>query len=229
MQAPRTILVVEDEADMARLLRHNLSERGYSVLLAANGERGLALAKSHLPDLILLDLGLPGLSGLNVLQELKENRATAALPVLIVSAHGSEDDIVLGLNLGADDYITKPFGMRELLARIAATLRRGESTEEEDDTLTAGDAVVNFSRHEVIIAGKEVHLTPSEFAIFAQLARRPGRVFTRRQLCDRALRAGESVQERAIDAHIRTLRRKLGKAGKRIVTVWGVGYKFSEA
>lgn len=228
MKTARTVLVVEDEADMARLLKYNLSQKGYRVLAAGDGERALALAGAQRPDLILLDLALPGIGGLNVLRELKSKAGTQDIPIIIVSALGSEDDVVLGLDLGADDYVTKPFGMRALLARVAAALRRREVAEEAEETLTCGEVEVNFARHEVTVAGRPAALTPSEFDLFTYLARRPGRVFTRRHLCDHALGAGESIQERSIDAHIRTIRRKLGREGRRIQTVWGIGYKFAE-
>ena len=226
--AKSTLLVAEDEADMARVLEYNLAQEGYEVLVVKRGDDALAMARERLPDLVLLDLMLPGISGLNVLRELKARRETAKVGVIIVSALGSEDDIVLGLNLGADDYVVKPFRIRELLARVSAACRRGEPTADEEQTLVSGEVTINPSRHEVVANGERIDLTPSEFAIVAHLARRPGRVFTRWQLCE-ALGVGDSVQERTIDAHVRTIRKKLGRAGKRIMTVWGVGYKFTEA
>ncbi len=222
------MLVAEDEADMARVLEYNLAQEGYEVLVVKRGDDALAMARERLPDLVLLDLMLPGISGLNVLRELKARAETAKVGVIIVSALGSEDDIVLGLNLGADDYVVKPFRIRELLARVSAACRRGEPTADEEQTLVSGEVTINPSRHEVVANGEKIDLTPSEFAIVAHLARRPGRVFTRWQLCE-ALGVGDSVQERTIDAHVRTIRKKLGRAGKRIMTVWGVGYKFAEA
>ena len=226
--AKSTLLVAEDEADMARVLEYNLAQEGYEVLVVKRGDDALAMARERLPDLVLLDLMLPGISGLNVLRELKARAETAKVGVIIVSALGSEDDIVLGLNLGADDYVVKPFRIRELLARVSAACRRGEPTADEEQTLVSGEVTINPSRHEVVANGERIDLTPSEFAIVAHLARRPGRVFTRWQLCE-ALGVGDSVQERTIDAHVRTIRKKLGRAGKRIMTVWGVGYKFTEA
>lgn len=225
--AKSTLLVAEDEADMARVLEYNLAQEGYEVLVVKRGDDALAMARERLPDIVLLDLMLPGISGLNVLRELKARPETAKVGVIIVSALGSEDDIVLGLNLGADDYVVKPFRIRELLARVSAACRRGEPTADEEQTLVSGEVTINPSRHEVVANGEKIDLTPSEFAIVAHLARRPGRVFTRWQLCE-ALGVGDSVQERTIDAHVRTIRKKLGKAGKRIVTVWGIGYKFAE-
>ena len=221
------MLVAEDEADMARVLEYNLAQEGYDVLVAKRGDDALAMARERPPDLVLLDLMLPGISGLNVLRELKARPETAKVGVIIVSALGSEDDIVLGLNLGADDYVVKPFRIRELLARVSAACRRGEPTDDEQ-TLVSGEVTIDPSRYEVTADGERIDLTPSEFAIVAHLARCPGRVFTRWQLCE-ALGIGDSVQERTIDAHVRTIRKKLGKAGRRIVTVWGVGYKFAEA
>lgn len=224
----KTVLVVEDEKDMSHLLRFNLERAGYKVISSADGESALALAGNHLPDLILLDLRLPGVGGLNVLRELKVQMSTKDIPVVIVSALGSEDDIVLGLNLGADDYITKPFGMRELMARIGAAIRRKEMPVEDEDVISVGDVIINRSRHAVNYKDQTIELTPSEFDILAALAKRPGRVLTRRQLCDEALRSGDSVMERTVDAHVKSLRQKLGELGKRVVTVWGVGYKFDE-
>ena len=229
MTLPRKVLVVEDEADMAHVLNYNLSKADYGVFTARSGDDCLSQARSEKPDLILLDLRLPGVGGLNVLRELKADPETRDIPVIIVSALDSEDDVVLGLNLGAEDYVVKPFRMREVMARVAAALRRTREVEEEDREVACGEVSVNLSRHETLVDGEIVHLTPSEQNILVHLMRRPGRVFTRRQLCDHALRAGDAIQERAIDAHVRTIRRKLGPAGRRIVTVWGVGYKFVEA
>ncbi len=225
--AERTVLVVEDEADMARVLEYNLQQEGYEVLVALRGDKGRAMARERLPDLILLDLMLPGVARLNVLRELKDRPETARIPVIIVSALGSEDDVVLGLNLGADDYVVKPFRIRELLARVSAGFRRGEPEEDEERKVVCGDVSIDPARHEVYADGRNVDLTPSEFTLLAHIARRPGRVFTRLQLCE-ALDITDYVQERTIDAHVRTIRKKLGEAGKCIVTVWGIGYKFAE-
>ena len=225
--AERTVLVVEDEADMARVLEYNLQQGGYEVLVALRGDKGRAMARERLPDLILLDLMLPGVARLNVLRELKDRPETARIPVIIVSALGSEDDVVLGLNLGADDYVVKPFRIRELLARVSAGFRRGEPEEDEERKVVCGDVSIDPARHEVYADGRNVDLTPSEFTLLARIATRPGRVFTRLQLCE-ALDITDYVQERTIDAHVRTIRKKLGEAGKCIVTVWGIGYKFAE-
>ena len=228
MNNAKTILVVEDEKDMSHLLRFNLERAGYKVLIAEDGEAALQTAAKEELDAVLLDLRLPNVGGLNVLRDLKSQDATSDVPVIIVSALGSEDDIVLGLNLGADDYVTKPFGMREMIARVAATIRRKEMPVEEEEVITVGDVSINRSRHVVEYEGKSIELTPSEFDILTVLAKRPGRVFTRRQLCEQALRSGETVMERTVDAHIKSLRQKLGDLGRKVITVWGVGYKYED-
>lgn len=219
------VLVVEDEGDMARVLEYNLAQTGYSVCCMAEGKEVVSHAKAHGPDLILLDLRLPDISGLDVLRELKSDVATQAVPVIIVSALGDEETVVSGLNLGAVDYVTKPFRMRELLARVAGALRRGRGVRPPDGAVSVGAITLTLDSREVRVEDRVVELTRSEFDILVHCARYPGRVFTRQQLCHHALRAGDAVQGRTIDAHVRTIRRKLGDAGRQLVTVWGIGYK----
>ena len=219
------VLVVEDEGDMARILEYNLTQSGYSVCCTAEGKAVVPHVRAHGPDLVLLDLRLPDVSGLDVLRDLKSDAATQTVPVIIVSALGDEETVVAGLNLGAADYVTKPFRIRELLARAAAALRRGGSGAPPDGVLSVGAIRLVVDSREVLAEDRAVELTRSEFDILAHCARYPGRVFTRQQLCHHALKAGDAVQGRTIDAHVRTIRRKLGAPGRQLVTVWGIGYK----
>lgn len=219
------VLVVEDEGDMARILEYNLTQSGYSVCCTAKGQEVVPHLEAHGTDLVLLDLRLPDMSGLDVLRELKSNADIRAVPVIIVSALGDEETVVSGLNLGAVDYVTKPFRIRELLARAAAALRRGENAAPPGEVLSVGTITLLPDSREVRAEDRSVELTRSEFDILAHCARSPGRVFTRQQLCHHALKAGDAVQGRTIDAHVRTIRRKLGAVGRQLVTVWGIGYK----
>ncbi len=222
--AQHTILVVEDEADMLRILDYNLTAEGYQTATASNGARAAELAVDVQPDLIILDLRLPDTFGLDLLAQLKENPRTGSIPVIIVSALGDEETVVEGLNAGAEDYMTKPFRVRELMARVSRVLRRQHS-DAAPAVLRLGTIRLDLPTHEVRVEGTVVELTKSEFSILEHFLTHPGRVFTRQQLCFQALRAGGMVQERTIDAHIRTIRRKLGPAGTHLATVWGVGYK----
>ena len=224
------IMVVDDERDIRELLEYNLSKEGYAVTAVSTGEDALAVARRKHPDLIVLDLMLPGLDGLGVCRALKKDPGTQQIPVVMLTAKGEEADVVAGLELGADDYVTKPFSPRVLLARVRAVLRR-RSGEQADETavLTVGDLRVDTARHEVVVRGHEVDLTASEFRILVFLARRPGWVFTRQQIVDAAQGddyAGERfVTDRSIDVHMVGLRRKLGDCGHYVQTVRGVGYR----
>lgn len=222
------ILVVEDESDMARVLAFNLSRQGYDVTTAASVDAARRAMRAGRPDLVLLDLRLPDGSGLDLLAEIKDNEETAACSVVIVSAIGDEQTVVRGLNTNADDYVTKPFRVNELMARVGGVLRRrGGAAPGARAALSSGDIVLDPDRHEAHVGGSPVELTRSEFALLAHFIGAPERVFTRHQLCHDALGAGDAVQERTIDAHVRTIRRKLGDAGRRLVTVWGIGYKLT--
>jgi two-component system phosphate regulon response regulator PhoB len=223
------ILVVDDEEDILELLRYNLHREGYKVSCETTGEGALKSARKALPDLILLDLMLPGLDGLEVCKLLKKNPGTERIPVMMLTAKGEESDVVAGLELGADDYVTKPFSPKVLVARIRALLRRrAAGPADERVTVRVHDLVVNPGRHEVLCGDDKVDLTFTEFRILHFLARRPGWVFTRMQIVDAARGEDVAVTDRSVDVHIVSLRRKLGRCGKYIETVRGVGYRFKE-
>ena len=223
------ILVVDDEEDILELLKFNLSREGYQVLCAVSGEQALRLVRSENPDLIMLDLMLPGIDGLEVTKRLKNDPDTKNLPIVMLTAKGEEADIVTGLELGADDYITKPFSPRVLIARIRAVLRRRiKGQTEETSVLRIHDIEIDPGRHEVLVNEKPVQLTFTEFGILNYLARRPGWVFTRFQIVEAVRGEDYPVTDRSVDVQIVGLRRKLGPAGKHIETVRGVGYRFKE-
>ncbi|HXC49480.1 MAG TPA: response regulator transcription factor [Candidatus Limnocylindrales bacterium] len=224
-----TILVVEDEDDIAELIRYNLEKQHYVVTTVASGEKGLEAARRKPPDLVLLDLMLPGMDGLEVCRSLKSDPLTKDIPIVMVTARGEESDIVAGLELGAEDYVTKPFGIKILLARVRAVLRRRTiAVPAESETLHVHEIEIHPGRHEVRAGGDEVVLTNTEFRILHFLARRPGWVFTRYQIVDGIRGENYPVTERAVDVQIVALRRKLGGFGGLIETVRGVGYRFKE-
>lgn len=223
------ILVVEDEEDILELLRFNLSREGYLVSSAASGEEALRLAGSQAHDLVLLDLMLPGMDGLEVTRRLKGDRGTKEIPIVMLTAKGEEADIVAGLELGADDYVTKPFSLKILVARVRAVLRRKRAEPPDNESaLGVHDMVIHPGRHEVLVKGRPVELTFTEFGILHFLARRPGWVFTRSQIVDAVRGEDYFVTDRAVDVQVVGLRKKLGPAGKYIETVRGVGYRFKE-
>jgi two-component system phosphate regulon response regulator PhoB len=227
--ANERILAVDDEEDILELLDYNLTRSGYQVLRATTGEEALEAARREKPSLVLLDLMLPGIDGLEVCRTLKGDAATKHLPIVMLTARGEEADIVAGLELGADDYVTKPFTPRVLLARIKAVLRRRAAPQAEDDAeLTLGDLVIRPGRHEVLVKGRPVELTRTEFRILHFLARRPGWVFTRYQIVNGAQGEDAVVTDRSVDVHVVSLRRKLGPCGSWIQTVRGVGYRFKD-
>ena len=227
--ARESILVVEDEADILELVRYNLVKEGYSVAGAASGEEGLKAVKARRPDLVLLDLMLPGMDGLEVCRTLKADAQARAIPVVMLTAKGEESDIVAGLELGADDYIVKPFSPRVLIARLRAVLRRRSLVPpDEEAVLRAHDVVIHPGRHEVLVRGKPVDLTATEFRLLHFLARRPGWVFTRYQIVNAVKGEDAVITDRAVDVQVVGLRRKLGPAGEFIETVRGVGYRFAE-
>jgi DNA-binding response OmpR family regulator len=224
----RTILVVEDEPQIAGLVRDYLEHAGFAVLTAGDGAGALALARTRRPDAIVLDLGLPRIDGLDVIRALRRD---SAVPIVILSARGDETDRVTGLELGADDYVVKPFSPKELVARVRAVLRRVEARPNPDQLIVTGDLEVDLARRRVTADGRRVDLTPTEFELLATLAREPGRVWTRSQLLDAVHGFSLETYERAIDGHIRNLRRKLepDDASPRYVrTVHGVGYALAE-
>lgn len=222
------ILAVDDEKDILELVRYNLGKSGYRIGCAVSGEEALAYIRSKLPDLIILDLMLPGIDGLELCRILKHDDKTKHIPIIMLTARGEEADVVTGLELGADDYIAKPFSPRVLLARVKAVLRRhaGEPVDEVTVVSVHG-IVIHPGRHEVLIEGKAVELTHTEFLILHLLARRPGWVFTRQQIID-AARDSSPVTDRSVDVHIVGLRKKIAPKGEYIETVRGVGYRFKE-
>jgi DNA-binding response OmpR family regulator len=222
------ILVVDDEPRIAGIVKDYLERAGYRVALATNGADALSLARARRPDLIVLDLGLPRMDGLDVTRAL---RTQSNVPIIMLTARVEESDKLIGLELGADDYITKPFSPKELVARVRAVFRRIDAAPERGDIIRAGDVTIDKGRKQATVAGRAVDLTPTEFELLATLARQPGRVFTRAQLLD-AIR-GLQVEsfDRAIDAHVKNVRRKLEpdpRNPRYLVTVHGVGYKFTE-
>ena len=234
MNKPKCILMIEDEADISELLQFNLERGGYKVRAVANGEEGLISAQQNPPDLILLDIMLPGCDGLTVLRGLRESSSPARkVPVIMLTAKGEESDIVVGLELGADDYMAKPFSPRELVARVKAVLRRGEVAERQSAVaqtrrVTAGPVTVDLDRHEVWIDSKPVQFTLAEFNLLATLLSRPGRVFTRDQLLEKITGGETFVIDRNVDVHIRAIRKKMELDSEFIQTVRGVGYKCRE-
>lgn len=218
------ILIVEDDRDIVEMVEYNLKQEGYETSHAYDGEKGIKLADKEKPDLIILDLMLPAIDGFEVCKALKRQQSTASVPIIILSAKSRETDKVVGLELGADDYVTKPFSPRELIARIRAVLRRHK--EQPAGEIKTGQLVVDSAGHKVLVKGREVELTATEFRLLECLARRPGVVFSRDQLLDAAGADGSMVYDRTVDAHIKSLRRKLGSAKDHIETVRGVGYRF---
>jgi two-component system phosphate regulon response regulator PhoB len=227
--ADELILVVEDEADIQELLEYNLMKAGFRVDCAETGEEGLVAAREHAPDLVVLDLMLPGLSGLEVCRRLKSDPDTAEVPVIILTAKGEEEDIVAGFEAGADDYVTKPFSPRVLNARVGAMLRRRQNTNREaDGVLRVFDVTIHPGRHEVLVGDDPIRLTNTEFRILHFLASRPGWVFTRNQIVRAVHGEDYPVTGRSVDVQVAALRKKLGTAGRHIETVRGVGYKLGD-
>ena len=224
----RTILVIDDEPELVKLLDYNLTKAGYLVLSAKDGENGLNTARKHSPDAIILDVMMPGLDGWEVCKRLRTDPSTSALPILMLTAKAEEGDRVLGLELGADDYVTKPFGVRELLARVKALLRRSEIATSSPEVVKAGKIVIDSSRRTVTVAGKPVALTATEFNLLKSLAEKEGRVISREDLLSLARGDEVAVMDRTVDVHVAALRKKLGKQGDMIETVRGVGYRMKE-
>ena len=224
-----TILVVDDEEDILELLEYNLKKDGYTVSCVGTGEDALASVQSLAPDLIVLDLMLPEMDGLEVCRTLKRDPGTALIPILMLTAKGEEADIVAGLELGADDYVTKPFSPRVVLARVRAVLRRkAKVVPDGGSVLRLRGIAINPGRHEVLLKGEPVDLTATEFRLLHFLARRPGWVFTRDQIIDAVRGSDYPVTDRSVDVQVAGLRKKLGEFGELIETVRGVGYRFKE-
>ena len=223
------ILVVDDEPEAVELLEFNLTQAGYAVVAAADGAEAIKKARSNLPNLIVLDLMLPEIDGLEVCKMLRRDPATAAIPIIMLTAKAAEIDRILGLELGADDYITKPFSPRELVLRVKKVLQRGVPAEAETDAVKLGDLVIDPPRHLVSWRGKGIELTATEFKLLSLLAKRRGRVQSRDQLLRDVWEYNSLVDTRTVDTHMRRLREKLGGAAKHLETVRGVGYRFIEA
>ena len=231
MQAKKKLVVViEDEADILDVIAYNLAREGYEVKGCVEGEEGLKTVRNYLPDLVILDLMLPGIDGIEICKRLKDDSSTRSIPVIMVTAKGEESDVVLGLGVGADDYMPKPFKPRELIARVKAVLRRGPLVDE----LTAvgkviqGDLLIDPERHEVRVAGESVACTATQFRLLHFMAANPGRVFTREELLSHAIGDDVLVMERNIDVHIRAIRKMLGEHSAMIETIRGVGYRFTD-
>jgi len=225
----KTILFIEDEEDIFEIVRYNLEKEGFNVLSAISGEVGQSKVLSHKPDLILLDLMLPGISGLELCKRLKQDENTRDIPIIMVTAKSEDADIVTGLELGAEDYITKPFSPRVLVARVLSVLRRqNKDGFDEKNVLKIDGLNINPGRHEVILNGESLNLTNSEFRILHFLVRRAGWVYTRDQIIDAIRGEGYAVTDRAIDVQVVGLRKKLGEYGAWIETVRGIGYRFKD-
>jgi DNA-binding response OmpR family regulator len=228
MARRKKILVVDDERDLVELIGMNLQRNGYEVVSTHDGATGLEMARKQKPDLVVLDLMMPGLSGRDVTMALKSDSETSSIPILMLTAKTEETDIIVGLSMGADDYVTKPFSMKVLMARVATVLRRKASMEPALSILSAGPVVIDQSKHEVTVAGRPTNLTPTEFKLLTAIFGARGRVLSRDQLMDRAMGTDVFVTDRAIDVHITAVRKKLGESAWMIHTVRGVGYRLLE-
>jgi len=223
------ILIIEDDRDISENLEYNLKKEGFKAAKAFDGINGLRLAKEKHPALILLDLMLPGIDGLEVCRQIRATKEISSTPIIMLTAKGEETDKVVGLEVGADDYMTKPFSLKELMARIKSILRRyGKETAPTKPRLKQREIEVDADRHEVKVAGKPVELTAKEFGLLQYLMENPGRVFSRETLLDKVWGIDVAIETRTVDVHMRRLREKLGKAGKYLATLRGVGYKFKE-
>jgi len=224
-----TVLVVEDEIEIARVVRDYLRNAGFEVIVVGDGGSAVASVRSAKPDLLVLDLGLPGRDGLDVAREIRRWSDT---PIVMLTARGDETDRIVGLEIGADDYVVKPFSPKELVARVRAVLRRSRTAARGDEVVRAGDVEIDTAKMRVTVGGMLVDLTPTEFQLLATLAREPGRVFTRSQLLDAVHGVAIESYERAIDAHVKNIRRKIEPepgSPRYVVTVHGVGYRFADA
>ena len=224
----KQVLVIDDEKDIVKLLDYNLKKEGYDVASAFTGEAGLKEAFSRRPDLVILDLMLPEIDGLEVCKLLKADPRTRATPVLMLTAKDSETDEVVGLTVGADDYVAKPFNVQVLLARVKKLLQRHTPAVSEEAPVKVGALEIDPARQKVSVKGREVTLTALQFRILLFLARHPGKVFTRNQLLDGAWKQEAFVVDRTVDVHIKSIRKKLGPQADYIETIWGSGYRFAE-
>ncbi len=226
----KKIVIIEDEPDILEVLGYNLKREGYEVLAASDGNKGLALIKREIPDMVLLDLMLPGMDGVEICSNIKKDPETQSTLIIMVTAKGEESDIVLGLGVGADDYITKPFSPKELIARVKAVLRRGVMVEKSPavEKIQLGDLTIDTGKYKVLVGDRDVKLTASEFKLLHYLASHPGRVFSREQLLSRALGDDIVIVDRNIDVHIRGIRKKLDVDPPLIETIRGVGYRMAD-
>lgn len=226
----RTIAVIEDERDICEVIRYNLAAEGFRVVTGHDGASGIELVRRERPDLVLLDLLLPKIDGLEVCRQLKLDEQTRDIPIIMVTAKGQEADVVLGLGVGADDYATKPFRPKELVARVRAVLRRtGKASDADDTRIEVGGIVIDRSRHEVSVEGEPIALTATEFRLLTCLASNPGRVFARDYLVGRVIGRDVTVVDRTIDVHVQSIRKKLGAHRDLIETIRGVGYRFRDS
>jgi len=222
-----TVLVIDDAKDLIELVRFNLEKSGFDIMSAIDGRSGLEIATQHAPDIILLDLMMPGMDGLEICRHLRQDPRTRQIPIIMLTARAEEADRIVGLELGADDYITKPFSPRELVARVKAILRR-TTAPPSPEVIRHGDLTIDVARHEVNFKGAPVSLTATQFRILHFLASQPGRVVSRERIIDAALAGDSSVYDRTIDVHITSIRKKLGSGADCIQTVRGCGYKLAD-
>lgn len=231
MTVRKRVLIIDDEKDIVDLIAYNLNKEGFETLYAYDGEIALNLASTKKPNLIILDLMLPGITGLEICKLIRKNPLTESIPIIMLTARGDQIDKIIGLEMGADDYITKPFHIKELIARIRAVLRRAEGLAVKEELFSYKGLLIDYSAYEVSIEGKKINLGPTEFKLLKFLTQRPGRVYTRAQLLDHVWGDGTFVEERTVDVHINRLRSAIEKNKKKplfILTVRGAGYKFTE-
>ncbi len=224
--AKQTILIIEDEPSLVEVLTYNLAKEGFEVFAAVNGQEGLQRAQATLPDMVILDLMLPIIDGLDICRRLRSNPKTQGIRILMLTAKSEETDEIVGFSMGADDYVSKPFRLKPLIHRVKALLRRSSAPEKSGDFVTINGIEIDRLKHSAEVDGKELHLTPTEFQLLWTLARLPSRAFSRNELIDRCRGDDANSFERTIDVHVRSLRQKLGDRSGVIETVRGVGYRF---
>lgn len=224
--AKPTILIIEDERSLLEILAYNLTNEGFEVLTASDGQEGLRRAKTSVPDLVVLDLMLPGLDGLQVCRQIRSDPKTQAIRILMLTAKSEEVDEIVGFNMGADDYVAKPFKIKPLISRIKALLRRPSAEQQSGETVAIEGIEIDRTNHTAKLDGEEMQLTPTEFKMLWTMMRRPGRPYSRNELLDNARGEDANALERTIDVHVRSLRQKLGDKGRLIETVRGIGYRF---
>ena len=224
----QTILIIEDERALVEVLTYNLKKEGFDILTATDGQEGLRRAQTSLPDLIILDLMLPVIEGLEVCRQLRNGPRTKEIPILMLTARSEEVDEVVGFQMGADDYVTKPFKIKPLIQRVKALFRRKQNAEPMADTVSTQGIEIDRLHHRALVEGVELKLTPTEFRLLWSLIRQPGRAFNRQELMEASMGDNSLVLERTIDVHVKSLRQKLDKHGDLIETVRGIGYRFRE-